>query len=79
MLLQLYGDGLRNLRKNGWTASDVELLREYAEKGCSVYRAAAVLRRTVASVRSKAAKEGLRIANGKAVRSGMMNPAAQVR
>lgn len=57
------------MRKNGWTADDVNKLRECAEKGYSVYRIAAAMRRTVNGVRAKAAKEGLSLQTGKAIRA----------
>lgn len=53
------------MKNHGWTENDIQRLREYAENGCSVYRRAGALKRTVNSVKTKAARYGLRLACGK--------------
>lgn len=57
------------MKKNGWTKSDMQRLRECSEKGYSVYRTASALKRTVNSVRTKAARHKLPLPGGKAIRA----------
>lgn len=60
---------MTRVMKTSWTEDDFGLLRKYADKGHSAFRIAAALRRSVASVRTMAQRQGVIISSGKAIRA----------
>ena len=54
---------MQTLQSNNWTEIELRKLRTFAEAGCSAYRIAAALDRTVADVRTIAARQGIVILN----------------
>jgi len=54
---------MQTMRSNSWTETELQKLRAYADGGCSAYRIAAALNRSVAGVRTMAARRGIAISN----------------
>ena len=51
-------EGSMNLKRSPWTEADNQRIREFVRDGVSIFRAAAVLKRSTISVRSQARKIG---------------------
>ena len=64
------------MKKNSWSEDDLRTLRLYATEGRSIYRIAAALGRTVASVRTMANRLGLSIHATKPVRPSISETAS---